>query len=135
MGWNAPCMIAGYPPTASVLKSVEGTLVRCETATMDIEAFRKSLSGAEPPKGLPRPLEAIWLASKGDWKAAHELMQMDEGEARHDWVHACLHRIEGDAGNAGYWYRRAQKPMATGPFDAELMAIAAALLLASSDRD
>ncbi len=102
---------------------------------MEFEAFRKSLSEAAPPAGLPRPLEAIWLASKGDWKAAHELVQMDEGEARHDWVHACLHRIEGDASNAGYWYRRAKQPPATGPFDVELMAIARTLLAASHGRD
>lgn len=102
---------------------------------MDIDAFRKSLSEAAPPAGLPRPLEAIWLATNGEWTAAHELVQMDEGEARHDWVHACLHRIEGDVGNAGYWYRRAQRPMATGPFDVELMAIAATLLATSNDRD
>ena len=102
---------------------------------MDFEEFRTSISGAKPPAGLPRPLEAIWLASKGDWKAAHELVQMDEGEARHDWVHACLHRIEGDAGNAGYWYRRAGRPTASGPFDVELMAIAMVLLATSNGRD
>jgi hypothetical protein len=102
---------------------------------MEIEAFRKSLAGAAPPTGLPRPLEAIWLASRGDWKAAHEIVQMNEGDASHDWVHACLHRIEGDADNAGYWYRQARKTPAIGPFDIELMDIAKTLLATSYGRD
>jgi hypothetical protein len=50
-------------------------------------------------------------------------------------VHACLHRIEGDADNAGYWYRRAGKPVATGPFDLELMAIASDLLTTTRGQD
>jgi hypothetical protein len=118
-----------------MLKPVEWTIGWCETDAMEIEAFRKSLAAATPPGGLPRPLEAIWLASKGDWKAAHELVQMNEGDPSHDWVHACLHRIEGDAGNAGYWYRQARKTPATGPFDVELMDIARALLAPSHGRD
>lgn len=96
---------------------------------MDIGSFRKSLSGKAPPDGLSRPLQALWHAAKGDWDTAHGLVQMDEGEPNHDWVHACLHRIEGDPGNAGYWYRRAGKKVATGPCDAEVMVIAEALLV------
>jgi hypothetical protein len=53
---------------------------------------------------------------------------MDEGEADHDWVHAYLHRVEGDLSNAGYWYRRAKKPAATGSLDDEWAAIAGAML-------
>jgi hypothetical protein len=118
-----------------MLMSIERKIRRCETDPMDIAEFRRSLSETAPPAGMSRPLAAIWLASKGDWKAAHELVQMDEGEARHDWVHACLHRIEGDADNAGYWYRRAGKPVATGPFDLELMAIASDLLTTTRGQD
>jgi hypothetical protein len=102
---------------------------------MDFETFKTSLSGSAPPAELPRPLKAIWHASKGDWKSAHELVQMEEGEPSHDWVHACLHRIEGDASNAGYWYRRAKIPPAIGPFDAELMAIARTQLSAIQGKD
>ncbi|MBL8832797.1 MAG: hypothetical protein JNL71_10445 [Rhodospirillales bacterium] len=94
---------------------------------MDIVAFKASVSGNRPPAGLSRPHQALWHAAKGEWDAAHGLVQMDEGEPDHDWVHACLHRIEGDLGNAGYWYRRAGKRPASGPFDAEIMAIAEAL--------
>ncbi len=95
---------------------------------MDIRTFKASIAQKAPPDGLSRPLQAVWHAAKGNWDAAHALVQMDEGEPAHDWVHACLHRIEGDLGNAGYWYRRAKKPSATGPCDAEVMMIAEALL-------
>jgi hypothetical protein len=93
-----------------------------------LDAFRASLTGAAPPGGLARPLAALWQAGKGDWNAAHELAQQDEGEPDHDWVHAYLHRVEGDLGNAGYWYRRAKQPVATDALDAEWTRIAAALL-------
>jgi hypothetical protein len=51
-------------------------------------------------------LEAVRCAGEGDWHAAHEIVQRHEGDARADWIHAVLHRIEGDLGNAEYWYRR-----------------------------
>jgi hypothetical protein len=100
---------------------------------MDIAAFRESLKADRPPAGLDRPLLALRHAGKGAWDTAHGLVQQNEGEARHDWVHAYLHRVEGDAGNAGYWYRRAGKPAAAGAFDAEWAAIAASLLGAGRD--
>ncbi len=95
---------------------------------MDIRAFQQSLTLAVPPAGLSRPLKALWHAAKGDWNGAHELVQQDEGEPVHDWVHAYLHRVEGDLGNAGYWYRRAGKPVAKGTTDAEWTAIVEALV-------
>jgi hypothetical protein len=95
---------------------------------MDFAAFAASVSQAQPPAGLARPVQALWHAKKGDWDAAHALAQQEEGEKRHDWVHAYLHRVEGDLANAGYWYRRAGQPAATGALDAEWAAIAAALL-------
>jgi hypothetical protein len=97
-------------------------------AVMDIDAFRKSLAGLAPPPGIAPPLAALWHAAKGDWDAAHKLAQLDEGEPDHDWVHAYLHRVEGDLRNAGGWYRSAKRPPATGSLDAEWAAIAAALL-------
>ncbi len=102
--------------------------MRCNNAPMDIRTFNDSLSGATPPAGLSRPLQALWRAAKGDWDGAHNLVQQDEGEPVHDWVHAHLHRVEGDLSNAGYWYRRAGKPAAKGTTDAEWTAIVRALL-------
>ena len=52
------------------------------------------------------PLAALWWAAKGNWDEAHKIVQ-DEETADAAWVHAYLHRVEGDLGNAGYWYRRA----------------------------
>jgi dihydrofolate reductase len=64
---------------------------------------------------------------KGDWKRAHESAQQDEG-IEGAWVHAYLHRKEGDQGNAAYWYNRAGKPVCHEPLDAEWLRIARALL-------
>ncbi len=94
---------------------------------MDLTQFRASLAVTAPPEGLSTALQALWWEAKGDWDRAHELAQADEGGAG-DWVHAYLHRKEGDAGNAGYWYRRAGKPASRASFAEEWAAIAAALL-------
>jgi hypothetical protein len=72
------------------------------------------------------PLKALSLLAGGDWEGAHRIV-MDDPSAEAAWVHALLHRIEGDLPNAGYWYRRAGKPMASGDTDAERQAIEAAL--------
>ncbi len=95
---------------------------------MDLLSFKASLDQAVPPPGLPRPLVALWHAAKGDWDAAHKLVQADEGEPSHDWVHAYLHRVEGDLSNAGHWYRRAGKPAASSALETEWAEIARALL-------
>jgi hypothetical protein len=89
--------------------------------------FKASLSGAAPAPGLDAPLAALWWAAKGRWDEAHEIVQ-DEQTADSAWVHAYLHRVEGDPGNADYWYRRAHKPVATGLLDTEWEAIVSALL-------
>ncbi len=101
---------------------------------MEFAAFAASADGTQPPPDLARPLVALWHLKKGDWNAAHALVQQDEGEKRHDWVHAHLHRVEGDLGNARYWYRRAGQPVAIGTLEAEWAAIAAALLAADGPR-
>ena len=72
------------------------------------------------------PLEALRLIAAGDWDGAHALVQ-DDPSAEAAWVHAHLHRVEGDLGNAGYWYRRAGKPVATGDLAEERRAIERAL--------
>jgi hypothetical protein len=88
--------------------------------------FRTSLEGAAPPLDLDAPLAALWWAAKGDWDAAHKIVQ-DESTREAAWVHAYLHRVEGDLGNAGYWYRQAGQPVAKDALEAEWERIASAL--------
>ena len=72
-------------------------------------------------------LLALWWAGRGDWARAHAVAQ--EVDARDgEWVHAYLHRQEGDLGNAAYWYRRASQPVATGDLEAEWERIVEQLL-------
>ena len=95
---------------------------------MDQATFDVSLRGDTAPPGLTPPLVALWHAARGEWDAAHGIAQTGEGEPSYDWVHAHLHRVEGDLGNAGYWYRRAGKPMPQGDLAAEREAIITAML-------
>lgn len=94
---------------------------------MTLSEFRASLREPDPPEGLEPALAALWRDAKGDWDGAHDLAQADEGGAG-DWVHAYLHRKEGDAGNAAYWYRRAGKPVARSSLEQEWADIAETLL-------
>ena len=94
---------------------------------MDLAAFKNSLKGHGPPAGLGRALDALWHAAKGDWDGAHRLAQAQDDEAG-AWVHAYLHRVEGDQANAGYWYRRGGKTPSGAPLQQEWDEIAAALL-------
>ena len=89
--------------------------------------FRTSLSGAAPAPDLDAPLAGLWWAAKGSWDQAHKIVQ-DESSADAAWVHAYLHRVEGDLGNAGYWYRQAGRQVATGSLESEWERIVAALL-------
>ena len=75
---------------------------------MTFEEFRDSLQEDEPSAGLSLALTGLWWEAKGDWSKAHESAQLDEGPAG-AWVHAYLHRKEGDSANAAYWYQRADK--------------------------
>jgi hypothetical protein len=88
--------------------------------------FKSSLAGAAPASGIAPPLAALWWAAKGDWARAHAIVQ-DEAGVDAAWVHAYLHRVEGDVDNAGYWYRRAGRSVATGPVEAEWDRIVLAL--------
>jgi hypothetical protein len=76
---------------------------------MTIDDFSQSLAAADPPNELTPALRGLWWDAKGDWARAHECAQADESQAG-SWVHAYLHRKEGDRDNAAYWYRRAGKP-------------------------
>jgi hypothetical protein len=88
--------------------------------------LKSTLSNATPPAGLAPPLAALWWAAKGDWDAAHKIVQ-DESDANSAWVHAYLHRVEGDLSNAGYWYRQAGQPVANDPLEAEWERLVSAL--------
>src|SRR5580658_7546585 len=99
---------------------------------MTIEEFRQSLVHAQPPGALSLALAGLWWDAKGSWKQAHESAQQDESRGG-AWVHAYLHRKEGDASNAGYWYRRAAKPHAQVPLDQEWLQIAETLLRDASN--
>ena len=97
------------------------------TSVITFDEFHTSLSGAQPPDGLTDALRSLWWDAKGDWNQAHESAQQDEGRDG-SWVHAYLHRKEGDQGNAAYWYGRADKPASREPLDREWVSIATALL-------
>ena len=88
--------------------------------------LKASLVNMAPPEGLAPPLAALWWAAKGDWDAAHRIVQ-DEDTREAAWVHAYLHRVEGDLSNAGYWYRQAGQPAATDSLQAEWERIVSAL--------
>jgi hypothetical protein len=90
-------------------------------------AFKRSLSKAVPPRALAPELQALWWAGKGHWEKAHRIA-MDSQSREAAWVHAHLHRVEGDESNASYWYRQAQRRPGNGPLDAEWTEIVADLL-------
>ena len=85
---------------------------------MDLKAFRESLQADMPPAGLSLALQALWYEAKGEWGKAHELAQ-EQDDRTGAWVHAYLHRKEGDTQNAAYWYRRAREPMAQVKLETE----------------
>jgi hypothetical protein len=95
--------------------------------TDPIDSFALSLDREEPPAFATPMLRAVWHGLRGDWHAAHELAQAQD-DAEGAWVHAWLHRIEGDEGNAAYWYRRAQRPSRSGDTRDEGLEIARALI-------
>jgi hypothetical protein len=90
---------------------------------MDVEAF------VDGPLEVvrTRALRALWFAAHNDWHKAHEEAQAGD-DADCAWVHALLHREEGDQFNAEYWYRRAKKPVYRGTIEQEREAIIATLL-------
>ena len=92
---------------------------------MDVVAYKSTLGDPKPPT-LSNALRALWYEANGQWDRAHQLAQA-QNDATGAWVHAYLHRVEGDTGNAAYWYRRAGKPVYSGSTRAEWEDIAAAL--------
>jgi hypothetical protein len=92
-----------------------------------LAGFKLSVAEPAPPVMLEAPLQALWWAAKGDWHKAHGIVM---GEQSRDaaWVHAFLHRAEGDTDNARYWYGQARRSAATGSLDDEWDEIATALI-------
>jgi len=95
---------------------------------MDLQEFTLTTSRDSPPAGLIPVLQALWHLRKGDWDRAHGIVQEHEEDRAYAMVHAHLHRAEGDDGNAGYWYRQAQRKPAAGTLDAEWELLVSALL-------
>ncbi|MEO8110397.1 MAG: hypothetical protein ABI594_10205 [Ginsengibacter sp.] len=75
---------------------------------MNLSSFKETISGSEPPQNSSVYLSSLWYDAKGDWGKAHMLIQ-DVEDKNAAWIHAYLHRKEGDNSNADYWYRRAGK--------------------------
>jgi hypothetical protein len=94
---------------------------------MTLDDFRQSLTATEPPDGLSLALLGLWWDAKGGWTLAHESAQQDDGPEG-AWVHAYLHRKEGNQGNAAYWYGRAGKPVSREPLGAGWLSIVKGLL-------
>lgn len=93
---------------------------------MTADQFRASIRSASPPDVSPL-LQALWHDARGDWEAAHRIAQeIDTADGA--WVHAYLHRKEGDIGNARYWYRRAQRLDASDSLECEWQRLVEALL-------
>ena len=89
--------------------------------------FKTSVANDVPPAGVSQALVALWWAAKDEWDKAHSIAQ-DEKSTDGSWVHAYLHRVEGDLGNAGYWYSRAGRPPSSLPLQGEWEQIVTALL-------
>lgn len=93
----------------------------------DLASFRASLRDDAPPPGLPLALQALWWDGKGNWDEAHAAAQ-EAGDADGSLVHAYLHRVERDPGNARYWYARAGRAMPEAPLAEEWAALVTELL-------
>jgi hypothetical protein len=94
---------------------------------MTLQEFKSTLNERQPPGELPRILKALWYDGHGDWHQAHEIAQEVHGTAG-AWVHAYLHRKEGDLSNAAYWYSRAGKQAASASVEEEWAELVQAFL-------
>ncbi len=95
---------------------------------MNLQEFKDSLKNDTPPAGVDLALQAMWYEAKGDWETAHNCAQ-DKDDQIGAWVHAYLHRQEGDDWNANYWYRRAGRTMPNQTLEEEWADIVESLLL------
>ena len=93
----------------------------------DYTLFTETLKNSAPEATWPEALQAVWFEAKGDWEAAHDIAQEIDSPIG-SWIHAYLHRKEGDQWNAGYWYRRAGKSFPSIPLQQELRQLVEAAL-------
>jgi hypothetical protein len=120
-------LYAGESASTAVSLQSYGSVLASDEGIVTLADFKRSLRQRQPPAGSAPALAALWWLKKGDWTRAHEIvMEADDGDAA--WVHAHLHRVEGDRSNAQYWYRQARKPMAKATLDDEWEAVVTALL-------
>ena len=94
---------------------------------LSFDDFITSLSGINPSPDLSVYLQSLWYDGKGDWNKAHTIIQ-DTEDGTACWIHAYLHRKEGDKFNANYWYNKAGKPMPHYSLEQEWQEIIKALL-------
>lgn len=96
---------------------------------MTLVEFKQLIeNGSKSPDSLPKALQALWYDKKCEWNTAHEIVQK-ASDADSGWVHAYLHRKEGDLSNARYWYRRSEQPESKVGLDQEWEQIASSLLI------
>jgi hypothetical protein len=98
---------------------------------MTLAQFKHTLRENVPPNTAAIPLQALWWVARNDWQRGHQLVQ-DLASREAAWVHAHLHRVEGDLSNARYWYGQADRPVASDPLDREWDDIASSLLAAAA---
>jgi len=96
-------------------------------AAMTLSEFKASVKRTKSPPDLSPALRALWWAGNGKWDEAHSIV-MNEGGKDCAWVHAYLHRLEGDLDNARYWYRQARRSEPADSLAEEWNEIAASLL-------
>lgn len=89
---------------------------------MNRAAFEQSLASAAPPADLPLQLQSLWHLLRSNWAEAHRVVQEVE-TADVAWMHAHLHRVEGDLANAGYWYGKAGREAFSGELQEERAAM------------
>jgi len=94
---------------------------------MNLQAFKDTLKDQAPPADLSLALQSMWQDAQQNWDVAHKLAQ-DDTSRDGSWVHAYLHRVEGDLSNAAYWYNRAERPVCDDPLETEWDAIVSELL-------
>jgi hypothetical protein len=95
---------------------------------MTLDEFTQLLEKQEGcPDFLPLVLQALWYEKKGNWDKAHQIVQ-NASDVDSAWVHAYLHRKEGDDSNARYWYRRSSQAEFKGELSQEWEQIVSDLL-------
>ena len=86
---------------------------------MKYDDFIKLTKKSEPSDNLAGIHLVIWYAVKDNWDMAHNIVQEINTETA-SWIHAYLHRVEGDISNAHYWYNRARQEPSSESLESEL---------------